>query len=285
MSLQEGRCVGEIVPLVRATEVSVTYAAETPQPIAALRQVSFAMAWGEIVGVLGESGCGKSTLALSLLGLLPKNARTDGSIVCGEQDLFVLKESQLRKIRGARISLIHQEPGLSLSPVMRVGTQIAEVIHAHRRCNWQACKAQAKVILRRVRLLDVERIFESYPHQLSGGEVHRVAIAQALCCGPDLVVADEATRSLDVTLQAELLDLFRELNRTSGTALMFITHNPALLAGFAHRVIVMHEGRIVEEGGCSDVFRLPSHPYTQALLRMTRNSGPAPKSLTARAGR
>jgi ABC-type dipeptide/oligopeptide/nickel transport system ATPase component len=241
---------------------------------------------GEIIGVLGESGCGKSTLALSLLGLLPKDARTEGSILFGEQDLFAMKEPQLRKIRGARISLIYQEPGLSLSPVMRLGSQIAEVIRAHRQCGWHACKEDARAILRKVRLSDCDRIFRSYPHQLSGGELHRVAIAQALCCRPDLVIADEATRSLDVTLQAELLDLFRQLNRTSGMALIFITHNPALLAGFAHRVIVMHEGKIVEDGNCSEVFRLPSHPHTKALLHMVRKSEPqVPKSLTAGAGR
>jgi ABC-type dipeptide/oligopeptide/nickel transport system ATPase component len=264
----------------------VTYAADTQQPIAALRQVSFAMKRGEIIGVLGESGCGKSTLALSLLGLLPKDARTEGSILFREQNLFALKEPQLRKIRGAGISLIYQEPGLSLSPVMRIGSQIAEVIRAHRQYKWQRCKDEAKAILREMRLLDTDRIYNSYPHQLSGGELHRVAIAQAVCCRPDLIIADEATRSLDVTLQGELLNLFREMNRTSGTTLLFITHNPALLAGFAHRVIVMHDGTIIEEGDCTEIFCLPSHPYTQALLRMVRTSGTlVQKSLTAGAGR
>jgi oligopeptide/dipeptide ABC transporter ATP-binding protein len=155
---------------------------------------------------------------------------------------------------------------------MQVGGQIAEVLHAHRRLNRKAREQESKAILREVRLPNVDRIYGAYPHQLSGGELHRVAIAQALACRPDLVIADEPTRSLDVTIQTEILSVLRELNRKLGTALLFITHNPALLAGFADRVVVMYAGRIVEDGPVSQVFRRPLHPYTKGLLQLIPQS-------------
>jgi len=201
----------------------------------ALRQLDLAIAAGEVLGVLGESGCGKSTLALSILGLLPADARIEGSILFRNEELLGLPERQLRRIRGAKISLIHQEPGFALSPVMRVGDQIAEVIIAHRSLTRKARKQEVESMLREVQLADTGRIYAAYPHQLSGGELHRVAIAQALACRPDLIIADEPTRSLDVTVQAEILGVLRNLNQTVGTTLIFITHNPALLAGFADR--------------------------------------------------
>jgi oligopeptide/dipeptide ABC transporter ATP-binding protein len=151
---------------------------------------------------------------------------------------------------------------------MRVGDQISEVIRAHRPVNRKIRKQECEAVLNEVRLPDVERIYKAYPHQLSGGQLHRVAIAQALACHPDIVISDEATRSLDVTVQSEIMDVLREINRKFGTALIFITHNPALLAGFADRVIVMYAGRIVEDGPVSQVFRRPLHPYTKGLLQL-----------------
>ncbi len=252
--------------------LSVSYAAGELR-IEALRRIDFDVAPGEIVGILGESGSGKSTLALSLLGLLPANASVEGSILyssvknAAQEELLQLNEIRWRNIRGARISMIFQEPGLSLSPVMRVGDQVTEVLQAHQR-EGKPGKQKVLDMLQRVRLGDVERIFDAYPHQLSGGQLHRVAIAQALICGPELLISDESTRSLDVTVQAEILDLLRKINGEFGTAILFITHNPALLAGFADQVFVMYEGRIVERGRVSRVFRQPEHPYTKKLISL-----------------
>jgi len=182
--------------------------------------------------------------------------------------LLRVDESGWAAIRGAKIAMIFQEPGLSLSPVMRVGDQIAEVIRAHRRCEKKQRAQEVETVLKEAGLSDVGRIYRAYPHQLSGGELHRVAIAQALVCRPALVIADEPTRSLDVTLQAEVQNALRDVQRKFGSALIFITHNPALLAGFADRVLVMYAGRIVEEGPVAQVYRQPLHPYTKGLLEL-----------------
>jgi len=250
----------------------VNYASRGQAPVHALRQLDLEISAGEVVGILGESGCGKSTLALSILGLLPAGARTDGSILFRDEEVLGLMEPRLRRIRGARISLIHQEPRLALSPVMRVGEQIAEVIRAHRRLARRARKQEAETMLKEVQLTDTKRIYSAYPHQLSGGELHRVAIAQALACHPDLLIADEPTRSLDTTIQAEILELLRTLRQRFGTALIFITHNPALLLGFADSVFVMYAGRVVEAGSLSTIFGQPLHPYTRCLLDLMPRS-------------
>jgi len=254
-------------PLLSVRGLTVNYSGDR-QSVSALSGVSLDLAPGEIVGIVGESGSGKSTLALSILGLLPAKTSVAGSIRLHDKDLLPMDESSWRAIRGARISMIFQEPGLALSPVMRVGDQIAEVIRAHRPGSRQARKRESEALLSEVRLADAERIYQAYPHQLSGGQLHRVAIAQAVACRPGVVIADEATRSLDGTIQAEIMEVLREVNRKFGSALVFITHNPALLAGFADRVLVMYAGRIVEEGPVTEVFRRPLHPYTKGLLRL-----------------
>jgi peptide/nickel transport system ATP-binding protein len=254
-------------PFLSVQRLTVKYGGDRQQS-AALSDVNFDLVPGEIVGILGESGSGKSTLALSLLGLLPAKASVAGSIQFQDKDLLLLNESSWRTVRGAKISMIFQEPGLALSPVMRVGEQISEVIRAHRPGSRKIRKQECEELLNQVHLFDVDRIYKAYPHQLSGGQLHRVAIAQALACCPGIVIADEATRSLDVTVQSEVMDVLREVNRKFGTALIFITHNPALLAGFADRVIVMYAGRIVEDGPVAQVFRRPLHPYTKGLLQL-----------------
>jgi len=258
--------------LLRVARLRVTYVDGGQSYSPALRHVDLTIAAREVVGILGESGCGKSTLARAILGLLPRNARVEGSVQLRGVNLIGLPEPGLRCIRGAKISLIHQEPGLSLSPVMRIGQQIAEVIRAHRRLGRNELRNEVERMLSEVRLSDPRRISHSYPHQLSGGELSRVVIAQALACRPDLVIADEPTRSLDVRVQAEILDLLRELNHEVGTAILFITHNPTLFLRFADRVVVMSDGEVVEEGSLSLVFRQPRHPYTQSLLRLVPNA-------------
>lgn len=268
--------------LLRVRGLTVKYASDR-QCAPALHQIDFDVAPGEVIGILGESGSGKSTLALSILGLLPANAGVEGSIVFQSEDLLGINESRWKAIRGSRIAMIFQEPGLCLSPVMRVGDQIAEVLRAHRPPGRKLCKLECEAILREVRFSDVDRIYKAYPHQLSGGELHRIAIAQALACRPDLVIADEATRSLDVRVQAEVLNVLRKINQEFGSALIFITHNPALLAGFADRVIAMYAGRIVEDGPVLRVFRQPLHPYTKELLQLipgySQHAGPNPQRL------
>lgn len=289
MGAQSGAAPSANLALLQVRGLTVIYGG-SEQPAPALADVDFDIARGEIIGILGESGSGKSTLALSLLGLLPASAWIRGSIVLQdptqEEDLLQSDERQWSKIRGERIAMIFQEPALALSPVMRVGDQIAEVQRAHQRA--RGTKKDVEAILRRVRLADADRVYRAYPHQLSGGELHRIVIAQALACQPDLVIADEPTRSLDVTVQKEILEVLREVNRECGAALIFITHNPALLAGFADRVIVMYAGRIVEDGAVSEIFRRPLHPYTKALLQLAprRSEGfdPRPKHLRVIAG-
>ncbi len=254
--------------LLRIRGLTVSYGGGGQHSVPALRQVDMDIAPGEIVGILGESGSGKSTLALSILGLLPAKATVGGSIFFADEDLLRVAESRWAALRGAKLAMIYQEPGLSLNPVMRVGDQIAEVIRAHRRGKRKQRKQEVDTMFRETGLSDVDRIYRAYPPQLSGGELHRVVIAQALVCKPDLVIADEPTRSLDVTVQAEVQNILRDLNRKFSSALIFITHNPALLAGFADRVLVMYAGRIVEEGPVARVYRQPLHPYTKGLLQL-----------------
>jgi ABC-type glutathione transport system ATPase component len=260
------------IPLLRVSDLTVRYAKASASLTPALRDIHLDICNGEIVGVLGESGCGKSTLALAILGLLPRDAHVAGSISFSGKDLTGLEQSELRTVRGAKISLIHQEPGISLSPVMRLGKQISEVLRAHTTFSDRDRKEQIRAVLSEVGLRDFDRIYNSYPHQLSGGELHRIAIAQALVCRPELVIADEATRSLDVALQLEFLQLLREINQNRGSALVFITHDPMLLAGFADRCIVMQAGEIVEDAATGDVLRAPRHPHTRMLLQSITES-------------
>jgi len=259
--------------LLQIWGLTVTYG-ESAGP--ALRDVDLQIERGEIIGILGESGSGKSTLATTLLGLLPLNAGVQGSISLQNgdrtQNLLQLNESGWRAIRGAKISTIFQEPSLSLSPVKRIGDQIADVILAHCPESRKSAGAQAVELLEELLPHNADRVYKAYPHQLSGGELHRAAIARALVCRPLLVIADEPTRDLDARIEADVLGLFREVNRKFGTAFIFITHNPALLAGFADRVAVMYAGQIVESGPLTQVYGKPLHPYTKGLLSLIPKS-------------
>jgi peptide/nickel transport system ATP-binding protein len=262
-------------PLIRTENLKVTYAAAGSSDVPAVWDATFAIQPGEAVGLLGESGCGKSTTALALLRLLPPSARIRGCVNFRGRDLLQLSETDMRRIRGAQISLIFQEPAVALNPVLPVGDQIAEVLRAHRPWGRRRCRQEAEALLHQVRLadpahpMDASRIYKAYAHELSGGQKQRVAIAQALACRPALLIADEPTTGLDTSTQAEVMALVRELKDRFSVAVLFITHHPALLAGFAERVIIMYAGRIVEHGELTEVYARPLHPYTRGLLQAT----------------
>jgi len=239
----------------------------------ALTGVSFGMKPGEILGVLGESGSGKSTLATAIVQLLPPNAHiTKGAVHFEGKDLLQAEMQELRQIRGGRISLISQEPSLALHPTLRVGEQVRQVLAAHTPASKSALRETTLQVLATVFPEEAERISRSYPHQLSGGQRQRVLIAQAIACGPRVIIADEPTASLDPTTQMEILGVFRTLKEKLGLAMIFITHNPALLADFADRVMVLYGGRVIELGPAATVLAWPRHPYTKALFQSIPSS-------------
>ena len=254
-------------------ELTVTYSPEDGEPIHALDGISIEVRTGEIVGILGESGCGKSTLASALLRLLAPHAKCEsGTILLRGRDLLNLSERELRAIRGWEISLIPQDPALSLNPVMTGGSQVGEVLRAHLPLTPQQRRERVMALFREVGFDHPEEIYSAYPHQLSGGQRQRIAIAQAVACRPALLIADEPTSKLDATLQAEIVALLSQIRRQHGTAILVISHDPALFAGFADRIAVMYAGRIVEVGSSAEIFGRPLHPYTQALVRIAASS-------------
>ncbi|MBP2239000.1 peptide/nickel transport system ATP-binding protein [Sinorhizobium kostiense] len=235
----------------------------------ALGGISFQIMKGETVGVVGESGCGKSVTALSILRLLPKlTARTvGGEVRFHGQDLLKLSEQEMRKIRGGKIAMIFQDPMTSLNPVYTVGHQIAEAVQIHTGVSRSSALTKAEEMLRFVRIADPERRVSNYPYEMSGGMRQRVMIAMALACSPEVLIADEPTTALDVTIQAQILRLIVDLKERTGTAVMFITHDLGVVAETCQRVIVMYAGRIIEQASVMDLFARPMHPYTQALMR------------------
>jgi peptide/nickel transport system ATP-binding protein len=253
------------VPLLEVTDLRVTLRTARG-PADALREVSFAMERGETLGLIGESGCGKSITALALMGLLPEGAKVAGSIRFDGIELTTLDEPALCRVRGHRIGMVFQEPMTALNPLHRVGHQIAESLRLHKGVDARAARAEALRLLERVHLPQAARRLDAYPHQLSGGQRQRVVIAIALACGPDLLIADEPTTALDVTIQREVLDLIGELVRDSGMALLLISHNLGVMADRVARVCVMYGGLVVESGPTAEVFRRRAHPYTQGLF-------------------
>ena len=232
-----------------------------------VRGVSLSIGRGEIVGLVGESGSGKSLTALSVLRLLPPNARVSGRIVLdSSMNLLALPEREVRKVRGGRIGMVFQEPSTALDPVWTIGFQIAEAVRAHRPVSRKEARDEAVRLLERVAVADARRRLDDYPHQLSGGQRQRVMLAVALAAGPDLLLADEPTTALDVTIQAQVLDLLERLRDELGLSVLLITHDLAVVAEVCDRLAVMREGRIVEEGSVEAVFRAPSHPVTRELL-------------------
>ena len=236
--------------------------------VAAVDGVSVSVPKGKTLGIVGESGCGKSVLSLSVMRLVPQPGRiTGGKIMFDGRDLLTLPAAEMRDIRGNRIAMIFQEPMTSLNPVFTVGDQITEAMRAHDRTTSSAAlKARAIDALTRVRIPAPARRFDEYPHQMSGGMRQRVMIAMALACAPDLLIADEPTTALDVTVQAQILDLLRELQHQTGMAIILITHDLGIVAEMANEVAVMYAGRVVERASGSAIFDDPQHPYTLGLL-------------------
>jgi oligopeptide/dipeptide ABC transporter ATP-binding protein len=251
--------------------LSVAYSFGEGDPLRALDGVRLELAAGEALGILGESGCGKSTLANAVLRLLPLQAKFEsGEILFCSRDLLKLPESELRTVRGRKISLIPQDPALSLNPVMAVGSQITEVLRAHLPLSAKERRERVKELLREVGFDAPDTIYGSYPHQLSGGQRQRIVIAQAVACRPALIIADEPTSKLDASLRAEIIGLLAKIRLEHGTSILIITHDPVILAGFADRVAVMYAGKFVEIGSCSEIFRRPLHPYTEALVNLAK---------------
>ncbi len=235
--------------------------------VRAVDGIDFDVARGEIMGLVGESGCGKSVTSLSLLRLIPAPGRIEaGSVEFDGKDLLTLSGDEMRKIRGDRISMIFQQPTSSLNPVWDVGRQVAEVLELHRKMKAGPARSRALELLKMVGIPDPERRLKAYPHELSGGMAQRVMIAMALACEPELLIADEPTTALDVTIQAQILDLIRTLRDQMGTAVILITHDLGVVAEMADRVAVMYAGEIVEQADVRELFANPRHPYTRGLI-------------------
>ncbi len=254
--------------LLQYTDVDVRFT--TPDAIVtAVNKVSFAIEEGETVAIVGESGSGKSQAMLASLGLLAENGTAAGSILFEDQELIGMPPAKLNKIRGNRISMIFQDPMTSLNPYLRISDQMTEVLELHKGVSRSDAVKQSIAMLEAVRLPDAKRVMRRYPHELSGGMRQRVMIAIALLCDPKVLIADEPTTALDVTVQAQMLELFKKLTKEFNTALIMVTHDLGVVAGLADRMIVMYAGRIVEQGKVNDLFYTPRHPYTFGLLHST----------------
>jgi oligopeptide/dipeptide ABC transporter ATP-binding protein len=237
--------------------------------ISAVDSVSFDVKHGRTLGIVGESGCGKSVTALSIMRLLPvpSGKYTGGEILFRGTDLLSLSPEEMRNIRGNSISMIFQEPMTALNPVYKIGRQISEVFELHRKdLSKQEIEDKTLTLLNRTGISDPRRIMDQYPHQLSGGMRQRVMIAIALVCGPEILIADEPTTALDVTIQAQILDLIKELQAASGMSVIFITHDLGVIAGLCDDVVVMYAGRVAEKASVRELFSNPLHPYTKGLL-------------------
>ncbi|GAA3093503.1 ABC transporter ATP-binding protein [Nonomuraea salmonea] len=251
--------------LLEVEDLTVTFPT-TRGPVDVVRNVSFTVGRDETVGIVGESGSGKSMTSLAVMGLLPKGARTSGSIRLDGAELLGRPERELRRIRGDQMSMIFQDPLSSLNPYYTVGLQIEEMYRAHRDRSRKAARQVAVDALAQVGLPDPDKRVDHYPHQFSGGQRQRIMIAMALVCRPKLLIADEPTTALDVTVQAQILRLLAELREQSGTGMMFITHDLAVISSIATRVLVMRRGEQVEYGAAEQVFAEPRHDYTRMLL-------------------
>ncbi|HEX8815176.1 MAG TPA: ABC transporter ATP-binding protein [Terriglobales bacterium] len=261
-------------PLLDVRHLTVEFRSQKNgiRPLEAVRDISFSIAPGEVLGLVGESGSGKSITALSLMRLLPPQATSRGEISFTSHgdppvNLLEIPDDKMRNLRGSLISMIFQEPMTSLNPVMRVGNQIAEAVMAHNGLGWQSARERAVLAMNEVAIADAARRSRDYPHQLSGGMRQRIMIAMAIVNRPQLLIADEPTTALDVTIQAQIMDLLMDLRERFGLAMLFISHDLALLSEVADRIAVMYAGTLVEVGTKEQVYREPAHPYTRGLLK------------------
>ena len=239
----------------------------TPEgEVQAVSGLSLSIDKGECLGMVGESGSGKSQTFMAALGLLAENGSAQGEVIFNGADLLRAGEQRLTAIRGNKIAMIFQDPMTSLTPHMRIGRQLTEVLTQHRGFDAASARSGAIAMLKRVHIPEPERRFAMYPHELSGGLRQRIMIAMALLCGPEVVIADELSTALDVTVQAQILDLIREVKQTLHTSVVLITHDLGVVAGLADRIAVMYAGRVVEQGSVRDIFYHPNHPYTRGLL-------------------
>ena len=266
-------------PILEVERLRVAYAGRGG-PVEAVRDVSLRVDAGECVGIVGESGSGKTQLCLAVLGLLPPNARRDGVV-----RFAGAPGDAVRAVRGERIAMVLQDPQTALTPHLRSGTQMAEVLVHHRRVSGPAAREAARAMLAHVGISDPDRCLRRYPHELSGGMRQRVLIATSLLCEPQLLIADEPTTALDVTVQAQVLELLARLRRERRMAILLVSHDLAVVAGLAARIVVMYAGRVVEEAPADALFRGPRHPYTAALIACAPNpDGPIPARMATLPG-
>jgi oligopeptide/dipeptide ABC transporter ATP-binding protein len=270
-------------PLLELDRLSAHYVTgRGTRVVRAVDEVSLTLRAGETLGVVGESGSGKTTLALTILRLLPPAARiVSGTMRFEGEDLLAKSSAEMRRIRGKRIAMILQDPMASLNPLFTVGDQVAEGVRVHEHASRRSAHERAGVLLRAVRIPAAAQRLREYPHQMSGGMRQRIVGAIAISCEPRLLIADEPTTSLDVTIQAQYLKLLRDIQREHGLALIFITHNLGIVARMCDSVAVMYAGRIIESGPVRQIFNAPAHPYTQALIESIPRLGGGPERLTA----
>ena len=272
-------------PLLKVEDLRTSFFTEQGE-LRAVDGVGFSVDSGKLLGLVGESGSGKTVTALSIMRLLPETAKiTSGKILFEGSDLRTLQESEMRKVRGAKIAMIFQEPMTSLNPVFTVGSQIMEAIRLHQKSSRAEARERAIQMLREVKIADPERRVDDYPHQLSGGMRQRVMIAMALSCNPRLLIADEPTTALDVTIQAQILDLIQEIKEHFGLAIILVTHDLGIVAEYADDVTILYAAKVMEQARSADLFSEPLNPYTRALLQSVPNSGGVKRRrLTAIAG-
>jgi oligopeptide transport system ATP-binding protein len=271
-------------PTLSIDDLGVSFA-QREAHVPAVRQVSLAVAPSQCVGIVGESGSGKTQVFMAAMGLLAANATAEGSVRFEDVDILGMPPAQLNRIRGSKLTMIFQDPMTSLTPHLKIGKQLAEVLVCHAGKSWGEARIAARRMLERVRVPEAQRRLNQYPHELSGGLRQRVMIGMSLLCEPSLVIADEPTTALDVTVQAQIIDLLLAMRAEVGMALVLISHDLAVVAGLADRILVMYAGRIVESAGAVELFQHAQHPYTAELLKCIPSlSGPRLERLPTLSG-